>query len=201
MRHSGIRFSNQFQSTPPRGWRLGCGVISPLRSFHFNPLHREGGDTGTGCRCKDAGAISIHSTARVETSLLPTPLTDCLFQSTPPRGWRRTAFPQSRGIRNFNPLHREGGDGRSLAFPPGPCYFNPLHREGGDGPPPWQAGFHGISIHSTARVETQQTGGEGQDGQISIHSTARVETICINLQHLSFGISIHSTARVETFLQ
>ena len=83
-----IRFLCRFQSTPPRGWRLKRGAKSGL-PLYFNPLHREGGDVSPAyllslvnvfqstpprgwrqaisviyiCAC----AISIHSTARVET--------------------------------------------------------------------------------------------------------------------------------------
>ena len=101
---------------------------------------------------------------------------------------------------NFNPLHREGGD-----------------RNGGTGPD----ACPGISIHSTARVETKTIPGNQALTQISIHSTARVETgisRVILASEMEFQstpprgwrryetqkaealrkISIHSTARVET---
>ena len=56
---------------------------------------------------------------------------------------------------DFNPLHREGGDYFGVSVNDLMPDFNPLHREGGDGIPLL---FHGcylpISIHSTARVET-----------------------------------------------
>ncbi len=61
-----IEFTNLFQSTPPRGWR---------------PLRQLGRPAGA--------AISIHSTARVETlHLLEQLHLPEKFQSTPPRGWR-----------------------------------------------------------------------------------------------------------------
>ena len=113
------------------------GDIVALRlsncSFNFNPLHREGGDPimascgvlartfqstpPRGWRRKDlnnasdAADISIHSTARVETTkrMIPT--------------WR---------LWDFNPLHREGGDASIPFISRSISYFNPLHREGGD---------------------------------------------------------------------
>ena len=58
------------------------------RLANFNPLHHEGGDYRKEGH-EDQGQISIHSTARVETTL------------TGLRPWWRP---------DFNPLHREGGD-------------------------------------------------------------------------------------------
>ncbi len=55
------------------------------------------------------------------------------FQSTPPRGWR-LPLPE--------PYKEAEG------------YFNPLHREGGDNDIDKIIYTHVISIHSTARVET-----------------------------------------------
>ena len=77
----------QFQSTPPRGWRLnsfkyntscldfnplhheGGDVIVPsgnLICIYFNPLHHEGGDRNRKINGSHQ-TISIHSTTRVET--------------------------------------------------------------------------------------------------------------------------------------
>ena len=122
----------RFQSTPPRGWRHSHSVArvlvwkisihstarvetiqlqrSVIYGMHFNPLHREGGDSTSSTLLpwllnfnplhREGGdwytpnsldklpCISIHSTARVETAI---PLRVCWygkFQSTPPRGWR-----------------------------------------------------------------------------------------------------------------
>ena len=102
--------SGVFQSTPPRGWRPKPQTITRLSSWNFNPLHREGGDKVIGMIFKRQ-AISIHSTARVETFSEPFKVGNPLFQSTPPRGWRLGIANVCRGHRNFNPLHREGGDG------------------------------------------------------------------------------------------
>ena len=79
---------------------------------YFNPLHREGGDSAPPNNPCSSTAISIHSTARVETMTFPPSY--CLrkqFQSTPPRGWRLLLRPfVHHCISYFNPLHREGGD-------------------------------------------------------------------------------------------
>ena len=58
--------NQEFQSTPPRGWRRICRIGSYRYHFYFNPLHHEGGDEDT--------VQEINR--QVE------------FQSTPPRGWR-----------------------------------------------------------------------------------------------------------------
>ena len=102
-----------------------------------------------------------------------------LFQSTPPRGWRRIKCEKPWEWNYFNPLHREGGDPWSL---------------------PSVRMVLSISIHSTARVETKYKNPERIFNGISIHSTARVETEMIVAFHCCTPISIHSTARVETLL-
>ena len=85
-------------------------IISSLVSWNFNPLHREGGDDpardvqqellafqstpprGWRRLCNNLhpapAAISIHSTARVETTNFNICCIVIRFQSTPPRGWR-----------------------------------------------------------------------------------------------------------------
>ena len=63
----------RFQSTPPRGWRLGVLAVHVLST-----------------------RISIHSTTRVETIIFNVVSKHIKFQSTPPRGWRQpdlAAFP------------------------------------------------------------------------------------------------------------
>ena len=78
---------------------------------NFNPLHREGGDY----------AVNLADT------MIP------VFQSTPPRGWRRQFLPDGYSTHHyFNPLHREGGDGVYRHIITLQLDFNPLHREGGD---------------------------------------------------------------------
>ena len=122
----------RFQSTPPRGWRLGVLAVHVLST-----------------------RISIHSTTRVETSL-----SDCSMDSAriSIHSTTRVETPSqeiySDCFSNFNPLHHEGGD--APAGPDG-CYpgnFNPLHHEGGDYLFKEDDIMSKISIHSTTRVET-----------------------------------------------
>ena len=77
---------------------------------NFNPLHREGGDLLT-VHYLPLTAISIHSTARVETIKF---------------------YRMGGASLNFNPLHREGGDRVKYVTLFNNLNFNPLHREGGD---------------------------------------------------------------------
>ena len=58
-------WDDEFQSTPPRGWRRV--LVGQLRQDVL---------------------ISIHSTTRVETAAIGPLLIAIGFQSTPPRGWR-----------------------------------------------------------------------------------------------------------------
>ena len=125
------RADASFQSTPPRGWRH-FGVISHIRPGRFQSTPPR----GWRLRADDDGflnnafqstpprgwrpnlhevlwqrtAISIHSTARVETSIVPNSMIEELFQSTPPRGWRLPIVSGPSWQIYFNPLHREGGD-------------------------------------------------------------------------------------------
>ena len=100
----------QFQSTPPRGWRrmVPSGTdIQFIISIH-STARVETDIPQTNIYILE---ISIHSTARVETFRSSVSAEFRLFQSTPPRGWRRfDRYCHSRTERNFNPLHREGGD-------------------------------------------------------------------------------------------
>ena len=79
-----------------------------------------------------------------------------------------------------------------------PRNFNPLHREGGDSIKSSITRSYKISIHSTARVETWESIMQRTIYAISIHSTARVETPITDFYDKEVKISIHSTARVET---
>ena len=168
-----------FQSTPPRGWRRSWPPAADDNAVYFNPLHREGGDPPVLTRFFSYSRISIHSTARVETRLFFQDI-HCISISI-----HSTARVETEPYRilclltvNFNPLHREGGDRLQLSARPEALQnFNPLHREGGDyvSSPDYQI-LYSISIHSTARVETQYGILIFQIKFISIHSTARVET-------------------------
>ena len=156
----------------------GYSKISLYCANNFNPLHREGGDPALPAHTQPDGGISIHSTARVETvngigphrrsgdfnplhreggdeTTVPILITGSIFQSTPPRGWRRTR-------RSLKPI----------------IYQISIHSTARV-ETHWSGKFdvsESISIHSTARVETEQILYRVPADPISIHSTARVET-------------------------
>ena len=125
---------SQFQSTSPRGRRLS---LSPKKHIHkdFNPRLREGDDTNS-CVFVDSHRISIHVPTRGTTERLlkmdpgntisihvPTRGTTVWkrpwiswqrFQSTSPRGGRRTSSRFLLISFNFNPRPHEGDDLRHL---------------------------------------------------------------------------------------
>ena len=122
--------------------------------LYFNPLHHEGGDQEDGLIYFGVD-ISIHSTTRVETFLIPlVELPQSDFNPLHHEGGDDKGRYRETVYQDFNPLHHEGGDigygFRSISL----SNFNPLHHEGGD------YGYHAplflavISIHSTTRVET-----------------------------------------------
>ena len=178
-------------------------MVTPLMSYYFNPLHREGGDNLPTRLRTGRIPISIHSTARVETK---------------PQGYNRfnprisihsTARVETWRYDNVGKRYRisihstarvETSSGAKIPYqstifqstPPrgwrltyvdctaNDIHFNPLHREGGDG----------CSIISISTVQAFQStpprgwrqAGAAEDGKsddISIHSTARVETLMV----------------------
>ena len=165
-----------FQSTPPRGWRRNTVSQSPL-ALDFNPLHREGGDANFSARLWKQ-KISIHSTARVETTyaLLSSNAFAISIHSTA-RVETYSRLLLAHGKHDFNPLHREGGDFLSPLVPRDREIFQSTPPRGwrrSTGLPSGQQTW--ISIHSTARVETSVPQQRSDVMSISIHSTARVET-------------------------
>ena len=184
----------QFQSTPPRGWRhhrrahgndsghfnplhreggdlVGGASILPVRDFnplhreggdwmcqtrwtrnlYFNPLHREGGDNS------DGGVFQQYPK----------------FQSTPPRGWRliraqsimyvRDQF-QSTPPRGWRRIlgHAKSTTTLFQSTPPRGWRLRTISRPGKTS---------GISIHSTARVETEATTAIGNQAGSTFQST------------------------------
>ena len=125
------------------------------------------------------------------------------FQSTPPRGWRPAQYYKDRGqYHKFQSTPPRGWRPWTSSFQPFRLYyFNPLHREGGDSDLVGKLPEAAISIHSTARVETDRIKKDSFAELISIHSTARVETHCLPKVCHDGRISIHSTARVETAVE
>ncbi|SQB04420.1 Protein of uncharacterised function (DUF3264) [Enterocloster clostridioformis] len=100
----------QFQSTPPRGWRLWLSIRSGSGRY-FNPLHREGGDFAElyflylfldfNPLHREGGDLSKSYLYSIDTDFNPLHReggdgarlcmdleADEKFQSTPPRGWR-----------------------------------------------------------------------------------------------------------------
>ena len=94
---------------------------------------------------------------------------EVVFQSTPPRGWRRARARTEQDDTDFNPLHREGGD------------FAIINSDV----------LSIISIHSTARVETGLQRAVSLVQTISIHSTARVETAILHNNHYYSSSHFH----------
>ena len=143
----------------------------------FNPRSHEGSDTAE----QDSQInhiISIHAPTRGATSGKHTPdLLSLLFQSTLPRGERRSLQRRSpltktfqstlpRGERqksshrrywtcNFNPRSHEGSDGSSLSLTCSTANFNPRSHEGSDCVVFVTATTYGrISIHAPTRGAT-----------------------------------------------
>ena len=151
---------NQFQSTPPRGGRLGF-TQTMASIVGFNPRPRAGGDDVRGlARCLP---VSIHAPARGATVLPRKPIKTCRFQSTPPRGGRRSYPASARPGCGFNPRPRAGGDRSASAKPQAMTSFNPRPRAGGDlaGDDVFQS--QRVSIHAPARGATKDAGGDGGD--------------------------------------
>ena len=151
---SGPSAALEFQSTPPRGWRLMRYQTSRVVEY-FNPLHHEGGDS-----------------RRLQSPVRLSDFNPLHHEGGDPCGRQSSLRPW-----NFNPLHHEGGDLIALACAWMMINFNPLHHEGGDEARE-ALGYSEdwISIHSTTRVETFVRDAAQTARQISIHSTTRVET-------------------------
>ena len=105
-----------FQSTPPRGWRhwVGPGHVHGVAISIHSTTRVETVNQSVKCYFIKISihsttrvetqqisspfrsiAISIHSTTRVETINQINPPSFLLFQSTPPRGWRRSLTDSS----------------------------------------------------------------------------------------------------------
>ncbi len=120
----------EFQSTPPRGGRPRPGA-DPPPAESFNPRPRAGGDTGHPARRADAG-VSIHAPARGATAVGPGDRHGQQFQSTPPRGGRRSGLTGSSRSSRFQSTPPRGGD-TCIALTRSRCAgFNPRPRAGGD---------------------------------------------------------------------
>ena len=85
---NGMRKNLIFQSTLPRGERLGAEELKSIDNFHFNPRSHEGSDYIPVWR-KFVDRISIHAPTRGATALAPVAIGAAAFQSTLPRGERQ----------------------------------------------------------------------------------------------------------------
>ncbi|CUP29422.1 Uncharacterised protein [Enterocloster clostridioformis] len=162
--------SNQFQSTPPRGWRHSQDIYRRrlFRRFQSTPPR------------------GWRQIVKILNSW------DIQFQSTPPRGWRPSITHQSIligwiSIHSTTRVETTGSSDR----PGNDSDFNPLHHEGGDPDIRKRHGHLGISIHSTTRVETKLQGDEFRSIMISIHSTTRVETAILHNNHYYSSTHFH----------
>ena len=125
-----------FQSTRPRGTRPATAAITAA-AMGFNPRVRAGRDAKQFVTVLYL-CVSIHASARDATACLPRIFWSSRFQSTRPRGTRRTVIadkavdgpfqstrprgtrPSSRGCGRddacFNPRGRAGGADGAMAF-------------------------------------------------------------------------------------
>ena len=79
-------------------------------------------------------SISIHAPTRGATSASSPLLWYNIFQSTLPRGERRSTMCFRTQDINFNPRSHEGSDFHQLHTGTHPTYFNPRSHEGSDFP-------------------------------------------------------------------
>ena len=89
---------------------------SRLYYQHFNPRLREGGDILLGFVYFSL-FISIHASAKEATGTSLVTYEAQIFQSTPPRRRRQSAFILLLTNTDFNPRLREGGDPVPGVFP------------------------------------------------------------------------------------
>ena len=140
----------EFQSTPPRGGRRPIARCWTTSTSCFNPRPRVGGDRGAAER--SGWIVSIHAPAWGATVDASASHADW-FQSTPPRGGRRSSHrrsPRSAGVSIHAPAwgatsSRQVGARRMRA-----C-FNPRPRVGGDAA--WLSSLDrqtDVSIHAPA---------------------------------------------------
>ena len=121
--------SRNFNPLHREGGDCQSPVPASTSGHNFNPLHREGGDLTLFQPREAAKVISIHSTARVETSIMwPAQKLPHISIHSTARVETINLTPDLSLIGYFNPLHREGGD------PPGQFSVNP-HLEFQSTPP------------------------------------------------------------------
>ena len=188
----------------------------------FNPRLRAGGDLRSPARQVAWLPVSIHASAREATGASGRLGVEVMFQSTPPRGRRRSSHAHSAGGTSFQstpPRGRRPGACRLSGREPG---FNPRLRAGGDGTTHCPGCKRDpVSIHASAREATiraarmseeaihcfnprLRAGGDRGNAhpagrrRVSIHASAREATVD-RCQRPRLGhVSIHASAREAT---
>ncbi len=175
--YSFLSLYSVFQSTPPRGGRpkpirdtnrlYQVSIHAPARGATDRPdgnrarplvsIHAPArGATRRSFIGPLERPVSIHAPARGATPLEVSRIFVILFQSTPPRGGRRSPAAMSLWTkRSFNPRPRAGGDAFARSLPSGTCGFNPRPRAGGDMHHDAQHHPRSVSIHAPARGATK----------------------------------------------
>ena len=138
MRACNCARASPFQSTHPRGVRHDdLPVLPPLRP-RFNPRTRVGCDlTSITCGCLRDGGFNPRTRVGCDTIVQAQPGWDTVFQSTHPRGVRRSSPPGAVwSTSEFQSTHPRGVRPVSAH---GPCFrvacFNPRTRVGCDNIP------------------------------------------------------------------
>ena len=147
----------------------------------FNPRVRAGRDAGRDTQ-SHFWLVSIHASARDATELGKKLAADDPFQSTRPRGTRRTRLAAGRLGQGFNPRVRAGRD--YLPRRPREYFnsFNPRVRAGRD---TTQAAGNGRSMSFNPRVRAgrdRELRHYGRIPAVSIHASARDAT-WFQIQH------------------
>ena len=149
-------------------------VVSVCPSF--NPRAREGRD-GADLAAEAAIDVSIHAPARGATSMSPVARpTDCVFQSTRPRGARHRNSLRLFSSMTFQSTRPRGA--RPPMPPPrrGHRSFNPRAREGRDNKYSECHAMTPVSIHAPARGATKNGLKFWLVFLVSIHAPARGAT-------------------------
>ena len=159
----------QFQSTLPRGERLGR-CISGMGLVHFNPRSREGSDRVFLSAFGRHIRISIHAPARGATNRRKRQELHCIFQSTLPRGERRYGNDSKEAKDKFQSTLPRGERQCHSHQATLNVHFNPRSREGSDSNQYlFSIWIDGISIHAPARGATVYP--NGSDVAVGFQST------------------------------
>ena len=189
-----------FPDMLPRRERRKPSLMYFIPIADFNPRSREGSDQWLPILFVHS-KISIHAPARGATEVFRITPSMKLFQSTLPRGERRSRRQRlfeiarisihapARGATvvsiltcpsnsYFNPRSREGSDVCFRVYERLSIYFNPRSREGSDNSvKPFVIRIDSISIHAPARGATLFRNVMQLETQISIHAPARGATV------------------------